>query len=173
LVLISAELELMMTNLGDNKVPLAWSFAYFSLKPLSNWIEDLIARYAFFGKWFAEGTPYVFWISAFTYPTGFTTSLLQKYSRKPGSPSIDRLEFDFIPVPRDINDILEHAKEGAFIKGLYLEGAKWNFEKHQLCEPEVMELSVAMPAFHFKPILKRTKALQNVYECPCYYYPNR
>jgi dynein heavy chain len=26
---------------------------------------------------------------------------------------------------------------------------------------------------HFKPIQKRTKPPQNVYECPCYYYPVR
>ena len=46
-------------------------------------------------------------------------------------------------------------------------------EKNFLCEPEVMELYVEMPVLHFKPIVKRTKPPQNVYECPCYYYPKR
>lgn len=30
-----------------------------------------------------------------------------------------------------------------------------------------------MPVLHFKPISKRSKPPQNVYECPCYYYPIR
>lgn len=90
--------------------------------------------------WAAKGAPFVFHISYFTYPTGFTTSLLQKFSRKAGSPSIDRLEFDFIPTQKAVADISEVVKDGAFITGLYLEGAKWNLEKQCLMEPEVMEL---------------------------------
>jgi dynein heavy chain len=87
----------MMISLSENVVPVAWSFAYFSLKPLGSWNTDLKQRYEFFELWAQKGAPFVFFISYFTYPTGFTTSLLQKFSRKAGSPSIDRLEFDFIP----------------------------------------------------------------------------
>lgn len=80
--LISPELEKMMVQFSENKVPDAWAFAYFSTKPLSNWKEDLSARYDFFKNWVTKGTPVVFWISAFTFPAGFTTSLLQRFSRK-------------------------------------------------------------------------------------------
>lgn len=162
-----------MQALYENKVPKQWGFAYFSLKPLAVWIRDLNERYKFFADWAAKSAPYVFWISAFTYPTGFTTSLLQRFSRKPNGAPIDKLEFDFIPIPKALKDVNEHAKDGAYITGLYLEGAKWNFEKQCLMEPEVMELQVLMPVLHFKPISKRSKPPQNVYECPCYYYPTR
>lgn len=94
-------------------------------------------------------------LSYFTYPTGFTTSLLQKFSRKAGSPSIDRLEFDYIPSQKAVGDITEHVKDGACISGLFIEGAKWNTEKLCLMEPEVMELTCPMPVIHFKPIPKR------------------
>jgi dynein heavy chain len=46
-------------------------------------------------------------------------------------------------------------------------------EKMVLDEPEVMELTCAMPLLLFKPIQKRTKAVPNMYTCPCYYYPIR
>jgi len=36
-----------------------------------------------------------------------------------------------------------------------------------------MELYVKMPVIHFKPIQKRSRALQNNYEAPLYYYPIR
>jgi len=64
-------------------------------------------------------------------------------------------------------------KDGAFITGLYLEGAKWNLEKMCLMEPEVMELICHMPVIHFKPIPKRAKPPPGFYTCPTYYYPIR
>jgi dynein heavy chain len=133
----------------------------------------LAKRYDFFSVWSQKGLPFSFWIGAFTYPTGFTTSLLQRFSRKASGAPIDKLEFDFVPVPKEPHEINEHPKDGAFISGLFLEGAKWNPEKLCLAEPEVMELSCPMPVLHFKPIQKRTKPPQNMYECPCYYYPTR
>jgi len=164
----------MLISINQNIVPKAFSFAYFSQKPLAGWFEDLKMRYEFFTTWSIKGIPYVQWISAYTYPTGFTTALLQKFARKDDkSPSIDKLEFDFIIIPRMENEIQEHAKDGSYIKGLILEGGKWNYDKQHLMEPEVMELFCMMPVLHFKPILKRTKALTGVYQCPTYYFPLR
>lgn len=82
LVVISPDLEEMMISLQQNQVPRAWSQSYFSMKSLGSWVMDLKARYAFFELWAAKGQPFVYHISYFTYPTGFTTSLLQKFSRK-------------------------------------------------------------------------------------------
>lgn len=165
-----------MRNLADNVVPSGWSIFYFSLKSLSNWIADLNDRMEFFGKWVQMGLPYVFNLSAFSYPNGFGTALLQRFSRKSFGANIisfDRLEFDFNPINRTVGDIQEYAKDGAYVTGLILEGANWNSEKNCLVEPEVMQLYVKMPVLHFKPIQKRTRALQGVYKCPVYYYPIR
>jgi len=131
-VVISPDLEVMMTSLGQNIVPIKWSFAYLSLKNLANWFVDLNERYKFFEGWSNKVSmpPCVHWISAYTYPTGFTTGLLQKFARKDDkSPPIDKLDFDFSPTPRPVNDITEQPKDGAYITGLYLEGAKWNHDK--------------------------------------------
>ena len=70
-------------------------------------------------------------------------------------------------------ELTEAAKDGSYIRGLYLEGANWNFDKHWLAEPLIMELEVEMPVIHFKPMLKKTKPSTNQYNCPCYYYPIR
>lgn len=101
LVLISPDLELILTALNENKFPKAWGFAYFSIKPLAAWFSDLVERYEFLTKW-AHGTlPTTFWIGCFTYPNGFTTALLQRFSRKASGAPIDKLEFDFVPVPKE------------------------------------------------------------------------
>jgi len=175
LVQITPELEDILAAVVDNKVPTAWAFAYFSLKPLASWFGDLTERYDFFRVWGAKGLGHMFtfWIGAFTYPTGFAKALLQRFSRKASGAPIDKLEFDYVPVPKEPHEINEHPKDGAFITRLNLEGAKWDTEKLALTEPEVMELTCPMPVLHFKPIQKRAKPPQNVYSCPCYYYPVR
>jgi len=172
---ITEYLEKIMRNLLDNRVPDVWSIFYFSLKSLSRWTEDLNERMDFFTHW-CQRPPYVYNLNAFTYPNGFSTALLQRFSRRSFGAnivSIDRLEFDFGIVNRAICDIQDYAKDGAFVTGLILEGAKWNNDKGYLMEPEVMELYIKMPVLHFKPIPRRTKALPNMYGCPVYYYPVR
>jgi len=50
------------------------------------------------------------------------------------------------------------AKEGAYIDGLFLEGAKWDGDKIYIIEPEPMKLHCAMPIIHFKPVYHEGKA---------------
>lgn len=48
------------------------------MKPLGSWTRDLVARVEHFGAW-AETThpPILFWLAAYTFPTGFLTAVLQ------------------------------------------------------------------------------------------------
>lgn len=139
LSVITPDLQDIQVSMLENKVPNKWGSYYFSLKALSRWLDDLNERMDFFSRWCAKGLPYVFNINAFTYPNGFNTALLQRFSRKSFGAnivSIDRLEFDFGVIPRPVNDITEYAKDGAYVTGLILEGAKWNKEKQHLMEPD-------------------------------------
>jgi len=51
LVVISPDLEEVLDAMNANLVPKSWNGAYFSMKPLSNWFEDLKQRYEFFNTW--------------------------------------------------------------------------------------------------------------------------
>lgn len=51
IVLMSPELEEMFQFMYEGKVPKLWSKAYYSLKPLGNWVRDLIQRIEFFNEW--------------------------------------------------------------------------------------------------------------------------
>lgn len=172
-VAITPYLENLLSNIELNTVPAVWAKGYFTMKPLSNWFDDLGQRYAFFNDWATGRAPYVFWIGAFTFPTGFTTCLLQKYARKANSAPIDQLTFEFTPMNRPPHEIQENPKDGAYVMKLYLEGAKWDHDTNALCEPNVMELSVMMPVLWFKPITMTKKPPANMYACPAYYYPTR
>jgi len=176
LILISEDLEEIMDSLYENKVPSAWKFAYHSLKSLGSWIEDLNRRIKEMYQWAVKGQPAVFWISGFTYPTGFTTALLQKAARNLNI-SIDSLNFEHICQSAETSNTA--AKDGAYISGLFLEGAKWDWDKKTLVEPESMKLFYKMPIIHFKPTIgdgvskSKAKNKKEAYKCPVYMYPIR
>jgi dynein heavy chain len=172
LVVISSELEQMMEALFASQVPSAWQAAYPSLKPLGPWTRDLTNRVAQLRKWAEDEPPKVFWLSGFTYPVGFLTALLQLSARRNGV-SIESLTYDFVVMGANEQAINQRPKEGAYVKGLYLEGARWDAENGHLAEPLPMELYCAMPIIHFKPVELRKRANKNVYPCPLYIFPVR
>lgn len=95
LVVMSEPLEALCNSISLNSVPPLWAAkAHPSLKPLSSWVLDLVARIAFLQEWVNTGIPKVFWISGFFFPQAFLTGTLQNYARKHKLP-IDQLSFEF------------------------------------------------------------------------------
>eukprot|EP00163_Fabomonas_tropica_P002875 TRINITY_DN1232_c0_g1_i1.p1 TRINITY_DN1232_c0_g1~~TRINITY_DN1232_c0_g1_i1.p1 ORF type:complete len:4516 (+),score=1594.38 TRINITY_DN1232_c0_g1_i1:127-13674(+) len=172
LVVMSHELDIAFDALLNGRVPPSWKDAYASLKPLAPWTRDLIARVKQLYDWAYGNQPKVFWLSGFTFPTAFLTALLQTASRK-NNISIDALTWEFTVDNREESDIQAAPKEGALVKGLFLEGASWNHEHAHLDEPVPMELVCPLPMILFKPVEQRKKTSKGVYSCPCYYYPIR
>lgn len=123
LVLISEELEKVQNSLFELKVPAAWSYCYYSLKPLYSWVDDLVRRIDQLKTWAEKGQPNEFWISGFSFPTGFTTALMQQMARKQRV-AIDAFTWEFNFLDKE-QHITAPAKDGAFVTGLFLEGAKW------------------------------------------------
>lgn len=172
LVVISSELEKVFDSLLNGWVPGGWGKVYPSLKPLGPWTRDLIERVNFFLKWSENGPPKVFWLSAFTFPTGFLTALLQNMARKNAVP-IDTLSWDFVVMSTNEQSISSAAKDGAYVTGLFLEGARWDVEAGCLAEPFPMELVCPMPIIQFKPVENKKKGSKGLHATPMYLYPVR
>ncbi|XQJ27193.1 dynein heavy chain, putative [Leishmania guyanensis] len=171
-IVMSEQLEAIFNALLLGRVPPPWTNAYPSLKPLASWAVDLVERVDQMRLW-SQRTPTVFWLSGFTYPTGFLKSLQQQQARR-DQISIDQYDWEYAILPSEERAIAHRPKKGAFVRGIFLEGAGWNGEANTLCEPKPMELIVSMPVIHFKPKLRTGKAKPtNVYECPLYMYPIR
>ena len=154
------------------QVPPPWLKTYPSLKGLGAWTRDLLQRIEQLSRWVEDTYPRVYWLSGFTYPTGFLTAVLQTTARKNSVP-IDTLSFEFTIVNLDEKEILAAPKDGVYVKGLFLEGAGWDFENGCLMEPEPMELIVPMPIVLFRPVENKKKNQKGVYTCPLYLYPLR
>jgi dynein heavy chain, axonemal len=172
LSVITPELERIFAGLLNAQVPHAWSFAYPSLKPLAAWMRDLSMRAEQIERWGTVAMPKTYWFTGFTYPTGFLTALMQTCARKTGE-AIDSLSWEFVIVPQDPASITQYPKDGAYMHGLFLEGARWDYEHGHLTEPHPMELFSDMPIIHFKPTLAKKKIPRGTYQCPTYMYPFR
>lgn len=171
-VVMSADLDMVFDALLNARVPGAWLKTYPSLKALGPWTRDLLQRIEQLALWVEGAYPRVYWLSGFTYPTGFLTAVLQTTARKNSIP-IDTLSFEFQVVNLDEKEIQQAPKEGVYIKGMLLEGAGWDSDMGCLCEPQPMELYVPMPIVLFRPVENKKKTQKGIYLCPLYMYPIR
>ena len=172
-IVMNDELDAIFHSLLLGRVPVSWTSAYPSSKPLASWSMDLVDRVDQMRLW-GQRTPKVFWLAGFTYPTGFLKSLQQQQARRDRI-AIDQYGWEFFVLPSEERTIMNSAKEGAYVRGIYLEGAGWSEEGNCMCEPKPMELIVNMPIIHFKPRRNEGKQAVNsqVYKCPLYMYPVR
>ncbi|GCC38553.1 hypothetical protein chiPu_0017068 [Chiloscyllium punctatum] len=167
LVVMSAELENVFDSMLVGKVPSMWAAkSYPSLKPLGSYVVDLLVRLHFFQEWINKGPPNVFWLSGFYFTQSFLTGVSQNYARKYTIP-IDHIGFEF-EVMKEENDMHQKPKDGAYVKGLFLEGARWDRENMVIGESLPKILFDSMPIIWLKPGVSATFLHQNVYFCPVY-----
>jgi dynein heavy chain len=172
-VVMTKELEAMGSSLFNNEVPQMWSKeAYPSLKPLGTWVPDLLSRLSFIQAWIDSGKPPAFWISGFFFPQAFITGTMQNHARKYQLP-IDTVSFGFKLQPQHFELvscplITAPPTDGAYIYGLFLEGARWDGDAGLLKESAAKVLFTQLPVIHMLPEQHRKPPTEGVYYCPIY-----
>lgn len=122
-IVMNQVLEDLGMRMLKNDVPSSWTeekgCGFLSIKPLTNWLNDLGERIKFLNEWETSGTPKCFWMSGFFFPQAFLTGLKQNFARKYKHPiDIVDFEFELINDKFDPRQIKEAAPDGGQISGM-------------------------------------------------------
>lgn len=124
---ITEDMEALSAKMFINLQPDLWvKYAYFSLKDLLTWWDDLLMRIAQLDEYQDEMIPpKSLWISGMFNPMSFLTAIKQSTARSKGLP-LDGMDLKTTVInERDPAAIAEAAEEGAYIHGFTLQGASW------------------------------------------------
>jgi dynein heavy chain len=168
-VVMSVELETICNSIFDNRIPEAWKkSSYPSLKPLASYIVDFVERLNFIGNWIENGIPTHYWLSGFFFTQSFLTGVKQNYARKYVI-AIDQIDLDFEVFSNKCTmDYNVNPKDGAYVHGVYLEGARWDGDANMLAESTPKVLFTMMPHIWLKPANMKDIKFPHHYECPIY-----
>mmetsp|Transcript_94413 Transcript_94413/g.252588 ORF Transcript_94413/g.252588 Transcript_94413/m.252588 type:complete len:503 (-) Transcript_94413:181-1689(-) len=178
LAVMTPELEAVGTAFLDNKVPGNWKkVSYPSLKPLSGYVADFLARIFFMETWVKRGPPVCFWISGFFFTQAFLTGVKQNMARAYKVP-IDKVIWNYnLQTPNVLPSVKENMwqnalsspSKGCFVYGLFIQGARWDETRLGINESLPKILFEEMPVIHMDPVPlheDRTPAMH--YACPVY-----
>ena len=59
-------------------------------------------------------------------------------------------------------------EDGCYVRGLFMEGARWDNETHLLGESRPKELFTEFPIIWLRPEQKRVRPVDGFYDCPVY-----
>lgn len=166
-IVMSADLDAMYTSFLNNQLPRVWETVSFaSLKSLGSWVNDLLYRVSFMKSWLLHGQPATFPLPVFFFPQGFMTASLQTFARK-HMEAIDGLNFDYEILKQHQDELTEGPEDGVYLFGLYLEGARWDYDNWKLAESLPGKMYELLPVIHFIPQTNHKQA-PGTYVCPTY-----
>jgi dynein heavy chain len=167
-IVMSAELDRSGASMFFGTVPDKWLDAsYPSLKPMASYVTDLLERLDFLKKWLDGKAPPAFWISGFYFTQAFLTGALQNQARKYTIP-IDDVVFGFEMMPGEVARYRKPPKDGVYVYGMFLDGARWNADKKLLDDALPKVLFSDAPVVWCKPSASADVVDFPKYTCPVY-----
>ncbi|KAI4877932.1 hypothetical protein NFI96_006510, partial [Prochilodus magdalenae] len=181
---ISPDLEALQTALFYERVPESWSRLTFpSTKTLAQWysafllyenydgskmFSDVLTQCQELDKWTHDFVlPAVVWLSGLFNPQSFLTAVMQSIARRNKWP-LDKTTLCVDVTKKTKDDYGHPPREGAYIHGLYMEGARWDISAGVLAEAVLKDLTPAMPVLYVRAVPADQLELKNTYECPVY-----
>ncbi|PNW78281.1 hypothetical protein CHLRE_09g403800v5 [Chlamydomonas reinhardtii] len=162
-------MERLLKALATDAVPGSWrNLAYPSLRPLGSWLGNLLARHAQLVDWTAElSTPKAVWLSGLFNPQSFLTAVMQATARRNDWP-LDKTVIITEVTKKQPDQIEANSRDGAFIHGLTLEGARWDDKIGALDDSKPKELFCPMPVILVRAVTQDKAEMKDVYKCPVY-----
>ncbi|XP_056152723.1 LOW QUALITY PROTEIN: dynein heavy chain 9, axonemal [Lampris incognitus] len=166
---MTSDMENLQSSIFLDLVPDSWTKrAYPSTSGLALWFTDLLVRIKELEAWTTDFLlPSAVWLSGFFNPQSFLTAIMQAMARRNEWP-LDRMCLQCDVTKKNREDFSSPPREGAYIHGLYMEGARWDTQVGMIVEARLKELTPTMPVIFIKAIPVDKQEMRNVYQCPVY-----
>ena len=162
-------MECLQNALYFNTVPDSWTKrAYPSMDGMVAWYADLLLRIRELENWVSDfAMPTCMWLTGFFNPQSFLTAIMQSMARKNEWP-LDKMCLQCDVTKKNREDFSSPPREGSYVHGLFMEGARWDTQTGLIQESRLKELTPSMPVIFIKAIPVVKQDGKNVYECPVY-----
>nr|XP_046213681.1 dynein axonemal heavy chain 11 [Oncorhynchus gorbuscha] len=166
---ISSEMEQIQAALFFDNVPDTWTkLAYPSTYSLAQWYNDVLLRCRELDSWTQDlALPTVIWLSGLFNPQSFLTAVMQSLARKNEWP-LDKMNLTVDVTKKFKEEFNQPAREGVYVYGLYMEGARWDTQGGVIAEARLKELTPSMPVISVRAVPNDRQETRNIYECPLY-----
>nr|XP_029540762.1 LOW QUALITY PROTEIN: dynein heavy chain 9, axonemal [Oncorhynchus nerka] len=166
---MTSDMESLQTAIFLDLVPESWTRrAYPSMCGLVLWFTDLLGRIKELEAWATDFIlPSAVWLAGFFNPQSFLTAIMQAMARRNEWP-LDRMCLQCDVTKKNREDFSTPPREGAYVHGLYMEGARWDTQAGMMVDARLKELTPTMPVIFIRAIPVDKQEVRNVYQCPVY-----
>merc|ERR1711865_115522 len=167
---MSEPMDQLMQSLFLDRVPAIWTkLAWPSQRSLGGWLANVSDRLTQIDEWTQNPLeiPRVTWLSGFVNPQAFLTAI-QQVTAQSNQWELDKLAVATEVTKNTADDCHAPSRDGAYICGFSLQGARWNKDKLHVDKAKPKEMFCPMPVINCKAInVDKTERL-GIYECPVY-----
>ena len=168
---MSDAMEDLMNALYMDQLPYSWSkLSWPSLRGLASWLNNFSDRLNQLEEWTNNPSeiPKVTWLSGFVNPTSFLTAICQVTAQR-NQWELDKLvTFTDITKRMNIDDLDSSSRDGVYVIGLSMQGARWDLTNVQIEKSQPKEMFCPMPIMNVKAITKEKASVGGIYQCPVY-----
>ena len=167
---ITEVMESLMNCLADGLRPPGWDkYGYPSKRNLGSWIRDLLERQKQLSDWTGDmGLPKSTCLSYLFNPQSFLTAVMQTTARQNDWPLDRTVAQTDVQKKFEPSELPGPSKDGAFIHGLVMEGARWDEKAGNIEESRPKELFARMPIVLIKAAQFTGEKPKDTYMCPTY-----
>jgi len=169
---MSDAMDALKMSLYMDRIPATWQKrAWPSMRGLSSWLSDFNSRLTQLEEWQNNPAdiPKVTWISGLFNPQSFLTAICQVTAQK-NSLELDKLvTWTDVTKKNSIEEVEGLSRDGAYIIGLSVQGARWDTNSGILERSKPKEMFCKMPVINVKAFpADKVDVSQGIYVCPCY-----
>jgi len=169
---MSDAMDALKTSLYMDRIPATWQKrAWPSMRALSPWLLDFTLRLNQLDEWQNNPAeiPKVTWLSGLYNPQSFLTAICQ-VTAQANKWELDKLvTWTDVTKKMSVDEIDRKSLEGAYVSGLFLQGARWDTSSQLLDRSKPKEMFFAMPIINVRGLATdKVDTSSGVYVCPTY-----